>query len=366
MNIRSLNMVLCTLSLFCLSNNSAFANGYVFTDLGTLGWIYSGASAVNNNGQIVGYSANSLAENKAPLWSNGGVVAIGSLASATGINDAGQVAGRSGNSVPHALKWAGGVEVDLTPSGGYIGSAQAINSAGHVAGYLSTTTSNTYPYSSTYWHATIWDGSTARDLGTLGGNTSYGFSINDADQVVGASHTADNSWHATLWANGSIIDLGALDGGASTAQAINNVGQIAGWSTASGAYHAALWEGDSIFDLGTLDGGYYSQAFGINDFGKAVGMSTNSEGRWHATLWDNFHAVDLNSFLDQSAVSAGWVLTQANDINEKGWIVGNAYNTITGFQHGFLLAPVPEPEIYSMLFAGLGLMGGVVRRRKQQ
>lgn len=31
-----------------------------------------------------------------------------------------------------------------------------------------------------------------------------------------------------------------------------------------------------------------------------------------------------------------------------------------------MLAPVPEPETYAMLLAGLGLMGAVVRRRKQQ
>ncbi|MBK9347843.1 MAG: PEP-CTERM sorting domain-containing protein [Burkholderiales bacterium] len=29
-----------------------------------------------------------------------------------------------------------------------------------------------------------------------------------------------------------------------------------------------------------------------------------------------------------------------------------------------LLAPVPEPETYAMLLAGLGVMGAVARRRK--
>jgi hypothetical protein len=32
----------------------------------------------------------------------------------------------------------------------------------------------------------------------------------------------------------------------------------------------------------------------------------------------------------------------------------------------FALAPVPEPETYAMLLAGLGLVAGVVRRRKAQ
>ena len=34
-------------------------------------------------------------------------------------------------------------------------------------------------------------------------------------------------------------------------------------------------------------------------------------------------------------------------------------------QYGFIAANVPEPESYAMLLAGLGLMGFVVRRRKQ-
>jgi hypothetical protein len=32
---------------------------------------------------------------------------------------------------------------------------------------------------------------------------------------------------------------------------------------------------------------------------------------------------------------------------------------------GVNIAPVPEPETYAMLLAGLGLMGFVARRRKQ-
>jgi hypothetical protein len=31
-----------------------------------------------------------------------------------------------------------------------------------------------------------------------------------------------------------------------------------------------------------------------------------------------------------------------------------------------LVSAVPEPEIYAMMLAGLGLMGFVARRRKQQ
>jgi len=41
----------------------------------------------------------------------------------------------------------------------------------------------------------------------------------------------------------------------------------------------------------------------------------------------------------------------------------NAFETDN---HAFLAAPVPEPETYAMMLAGLGLMGAIVRRRKRQ
>jgi hypothetical protein len=39
---------------------------------------------------------------------------------------------------------------------------------------------------------------------------------------------------------------------------------------------------------------------------------------------------------------------------------------LTGQDHAFVLTtPVPEPETYAMMLAGLGLLGVVARRRKQ-
>jgi len=46
------------------------------------------------------------------------------------------------------------------------------------------------------------DGITITDLGTLGGNWSYAFGINDRGQVVGYGQTASGEIHAFMWENG--------------------------------------------------------------------------------------------------------------------------------------------------------------------
>jgi probable HAF family extracellular repeat protein len=180
--------------------------------------------------------------------------------------------------------------------------------------------------------------------------------------------------------------LGTLGGSNSGANGINDSGQVVGFSQTtvdSVVYHATIWDGTALHtptDLGTL-GGSYSWANGINDSGQVVGWSfTLGDHNRHATIWNGTGPTDLNNFLSVSDASAGWVLDIANGINDNGWIIGNAHNTLTNVDHAFLLtpcptctsypyvdfvpAPVPEPETYAMFMAGLGLMGFIARRRK--
>jgi probable HAF family extracellular repeat protein len=177
----------------------------------------------------------------------------------------------------------------------------------------------------------------ATDLGAgaSGGTNSLASAINSSGQVVGyANTTGDVAFHATLWNGGAATDLGTLGGTSSFASAINTSGQVVGW-----AYTA-----DSV-----------------------VGGYTYGNPAQHATLWNGTNILDLNSFLDASTVAAGWVLTEANGINDNGWIVGSASNSILGFSsRAFLLSvtPVPEPSSYAMVLMGLGLMSFVARRRK--
>jgi len=102
-----------------------------------------------------------------------------------------------------------------------------------------------------------------------------------------------------------------------------------------------------------------------------VGYSNTSDNVSHATLWNGTTIIDLNSFLSASDVSAGWVLTNAFGINDQGWIVGVAENTLTGLPArqeyvGFVLATVPEPETLLLLLTALAAMGVASRRKAKQ
>lgn len=118
-----------------------------------------------------------------------------------------------------------------------------------------------------------------------------------------------------------------------------------------------------LTDLGDLPGGPdYSVAYGINDAGQVVGVSSGATGV-RAFLWSGGVLQDLNCLIDAS----GWTLTNARGINNLGQVVGWGFNA-DGAQRGFLLTPVsaaiPEPSTWAMLL-GFFSLGAVIRRQTQ-
>ena len=312
------------------------------------------ADTINNSGQIVG---NSSAYNDSILWNtDNSSTHISNFSYANAINNNGLVVGYGSPNGVQAMFWQAGSSTYL--GGGVNSVGNGVNDAGQIVG----ATYNGNGVST----ATLWSNGTITYLSSLGGVASYAHTINSLGQVVGESNIAgDANYHATLWNGTNASDLGVLNGYVdSTAYAINDTGQIVGRSIdANGASTATLWSNGTITNLGTLAG--TSKANAINASGLIVGVSHDDTGSKRATLWDGTNIIDLNSFLDASTVNAGWVLKNAHDINDSGWIVGNAENSLLGISSAvFILTPVPEINTNAMLLIGLGLFSFMARGRK--
>jgi probable HAF family extracellular repeat protein len=362
-------LLIATASLAAVAGQ-ADAAAYRSVELGMLSGPNSAAFAINNAGQVVGRSDvldESGSTQHATLWDKTRTVdlELGSgytTSTATGINNAGQIVGTgSDRSGSYTSLW-NGTQVANQFYGPRSDSA-GINNAGAVAGQSD--------YGSPQLAAVWQDGDMSRLDNLPGSGYNEAVAINDANQVVGYA-TTSSEWratrHAVRWDGAEATDLGTLGGDGSSAYDINNAGQAVG--TAQGAdnvYRAAIWNGGTIRDLGTLGSGDY-RATAINEAGLVVGsFNTGAAGdvdAYHAILWNGGAMLDLNSLLDPGLAQAGWVLTEATGINDHGDIVGNMRNRYTNLQHGVLLSAVPEADTYAMLLAGLGLLGCTARRRK--
>jgi len=236
--------------------------------------------------------------------------------------------------------------------------------------------------------AASWAAGTMKDIGTLGGNESHGYGVNDAGDVVGWSELTKGSSveHAFLYSGGTMHDLGTLGGEVSEAYAINNSGQAAGYSATDlahpGYFHAFLYSGGTMHDLGHL-GGNQSKARGINNSGQVTGFSVTDpagpfKGYAHAFVYSggtmhdigtlnnsNYHSVSYGNAINSSGQVAGWASPASNPdymhaflysggvmtdlgtlggsagasealgINDAGDVVGYT-TTITGTTHAFL------------------------------
>lgn len=214
--------------------------------------------------------------------------------------------------------------------------------------------------------AALWNGNVAPII-LDSGLASEARGINNAGQIVGRQIDGDHVTHATVWNGTTATYLATLGGTGGSANDINDSGKIVGQSlTTGGAEHATLWQGSNTFDLGTL-GGSFSSAQEINDRGWIVGYSLLGGDTFrHATLWADGLIFDLNSFLDSSILAAGWYLSDALGINDSGWIAGTARNDLLGESHAYLMhaAPVPEPETYAVMLMGLAMVGFAARRHR--
>jgi probable HAF family extracellular repeat protein len=148
--------------------------------------------------------------------------------------------------------------------------------------------------------------------------------LNDTGQTVGWKLAADRTIQPVRWQNGKEetlpLPLGFRCG---LARVVNAKGQAAGWASDSlnlvdsqAKIHAVLFDSGKAQDLGTL-GGKISQAFGLNNNGAVVGVSTLADGKRRAFLWQNGTMTALENLPDGD-------FSAAYAVNDKGEIAGVA------------------------------------------
>ena len=194
---------------------------------------------------------------------------------------------------------------------------------------------------STVFHAVAFEDGDVRDLGTLGGPSSFATRVNDAGSVTGRADATDGTSRAFYYRKGVMLDIGVLAGDVSSrGNDVNNRGEIVGQSCNGGSIvcRGFLWWKGVMIELGSL-GGTQTNPLSINNRSQVVGASrtaTSGTGT-HAFLWARGVMIDLNDRID---VASGWELQQATCINSRGQIVGNG--RLNGQPRAFLLTPVEE------------------------
>lgn len=355
------------------------APNYTFTDLSSNS-SFAIANAINNQGQIAGYQSiqvpipsipgSTVSTFTATLWD--GATGLGTLLTtptfdvgsvANDLNDSGQIVGfnsdLSGKTT--AISWENGATTPLPSMNAFYGNPQSINESGEIVGIIGPDDSSRF-----FAH---WDKNLSP---TLQGRSGGDYAINDSGQIAGSFEFSPGNFQAGILANDTLTAIGTLGTSSDTPLDINNQGMVVGHGvTPANNMRAFLYDGDTLSALRMIPGvGGQTFANAINELGQVVGSSVAAGGAFeHATLWNGYQVFDLNDFLDENSKNAGWVLTQALDINDQGWIVGEAENSISGEKHAFLFSsdspipPVPEPQTYLMWLAGLGLLGLMLRQK---
>ncbi len=311
-------------------NNNYKHHHYKLIDTGTLGGAtsslgFEGERDINNRGTLVSLAETTIADPYDPNCFF------------------------SDCFVGHVVDWRDGVLTDQ-------GALPSVNNSGPIwisdSGLISGFSQNglTDPLTGNpEFQAVLFKNGSVVDLGTLGGNESSAFGVNDRGQVVGcAANAVPDSFgfcfgvpqqsRAFFWQDRGMKDLGTLGGPDALAELVNDRGQVAGWSltdstvnaiTGVPTQHPFLWENGKMRDLGTIGGTAVYLVNGLNNRGQIVGgMNVAGDQSFHPFLWDGSALRDLGTF------GGDW--GSADSINEFGDVVGWTLMAGNQASHAFL------------------------------
>jgi probable HAF family extracellular repeat protein len=179
------------------------------------------------------------------------------------------------------------------------------------------------------------------DLGTLGGNASIAYGINNAGAISGGANVASGDQHPFLWRDGRMSDLGGLGGAngsgsiptgalhmaiaSETAQPDPLGADFCGYGTHR-ICQAAIWKDGRFTSVPTL-GGNNAIGYALNERGQMVGVAEKSTPdptciapqklRYAPVIWGP-KAGDMQELPLPAGDTVGWAIL----INEKGEAVG--------------------------------------------
>lgn len=214
-------------------------------------------------------------------------------------------------------------------------------------------------------------------LGFLPGNTQTvsvaHATSNNGDVIVGVS-SSDLGNQAFRWTEESgMVGLGDLPGGFFSSSAFGTSidgTYVVGNSRSELGFEAFLWSAtDGMQGLGDLPGEtFQSRANAVSQNGEVVVGWGRSDLGQEAFIWRKdqgmFSIRDL--LINAGVAMSDWTLTEAVAVSADGrWIAGNGFNSVTGYEQGWIvdMRAVPEPSsLYLLLVATAGLNLRIRRR----
>jgi probable HAF family extracellular repeat protein len=315
----------------------AYAQTYQVTPLGSLGGTVGAAGQdINTAGEVVGWSDTELGQFHAFYWTAGTMVDLGTLPGdsesvAYAINDSGVIVGYSLNrdtGFERAVKWQrdSGGQWQITPLGTLGGNwsiAWDVNNNGVIVG--------TSQIAAGQYHGFILQNGTMTDLGTPGfpstGSYSEAWGLNNAGHVVGYAYRPlfgpDHAWYFDGTTNTDITPAGQFSFARGTD--LNNLEVASGIRIQTGGgsdgFEAAIWSmANGWTELGVLPGTTESEAWALNDSGVVVGRSFDvSIPDYRGFAYVNGSLIDLSQVPGAAAP-----ITEAIAVNNAGKIIANA------------------------------------------
>jgi uncharacterized membrane protein len=262
-------------------------------------------TAINNQGQVAGFLVLTSVDFFSFFYSGGQTVQIPTVTDATAwaINNHGVVVGGYYYGEGSFI-WPGSL-APFGPAGSF---ARGINNSGTVVGG---------PPAYVYQSGVV----TILGLGPYSSATG----INNSGQVVGN----DGSGGTFLWQNGNTTPLPLI-----SATAINNNGHVLGVvQSSSGSPQPVLDVRGLLTNIPLPVGATDSVVYALNDRDHVVGIVQLNGTKIEPFLWNGRFWL-LNKLIP---AGSGWVLRDAEGINNKGQIVGSG--TLNGVEAAYILTP---------------------------